>query len=167
MGKSILVTGGARSGKSALAERMTLGLTGRAVYVATAQAFDPEMEARIAAHQARRGAEWQTVAEPFDLVGTLQRTDSAPRLVDCLTLWLTNLMLAERDWQAELDRLTAALPRQSAPVVLVTNEVGAGIVPENALARQFRDAAGVVNQRVAAVCDELWLCVAGHPLQLK
>lgn len=167
MGKSILITGGARSGKSALAERMTLGHASTAVYIATAQAFDPEMEARIATHQARRGSEWQTVSEPLDLAGVLTRTDSAPRLVDCLTLWLTNLMLADRDWQTEVDRLSALLPQLTAPVVLVTNEVGAGIVPENALARQFRDAAGLVNQQLGAVCDELWLCVAGQPLQLK
>lgn len=167
MGKSILITGGARSGKSALAERMTLDLGDQAIYIATAQAFDPEMETRIAAHQARRGPEWETVAEPFDLTDALLRTDTAPRLVDCLTLWLTNLMLADRDWQAAAHRLTATLPQLSAPVVLVTNEVGAGIVPENALARQFRDAAGLVNQQVGAACDDLWLCVAGHPLQLK
>lgn len=167
MGKSILITGGARSGKSTLAERMTLELGRPAIYVATAEAHDTEMEKRIALHQARRGPEWQTLQAPRDLVGALEQTDGAPRLVDCLTLWLTNLMLAGEDWQAQVEALALALPRQSAPVVFVTNEVGAGIVPENALARAFRDAAGLVNQRIATACDELWFCVAGHPLKVK
>lgn len=168
MGKSILITGGARSGKSTLAERMTLGLGRPAIYIATAQAHDAEMADRIVLHQSRRGQEWQTVQEPMDLPEALIRTDgSAPRLVDCLTLWLTNLMLADRDWRQEVDRLAALLPAQSAPVVLVTNEVGAGIVPDNALARAFRDAAGLTNQKIATACDELWFCVAGHPLKVK
>ena len=168
MGKSILVTGGARSGKSAIAERLTLQLGPRAVYIATAQAWDDEMAARIAAHQARRGPEWRTLAAPLDVVGALNDSDgTAPRLLDCLTLWLSNLMHAGRDWQAEGAALVAALAAQSAPVVVVTNEVGAGIVPENALAREFRDAAGTLNQMVAAQCDTLYLAVAGHPLKVK
>jgi adenosylcobinamide kinase/adenosylcobinamide-phosphate guanylyltransferase len=168
MGKSILITGGARSGKSTLAERMTLTLGQPAVYIATAQAHDTEMADRIAQHQARRGAEWRTVQEPRDLLGALIDSDGdAPRLVDCLTLWLTNLMLADEDWRAAATALADALPLQSAPVVLVTNEVGCGIVPENALARAFRDAAGLVNQQIAEACDELWFCVAGHPLKVK
>ncbi len=168
MGKSILITGGARSGKSTFAERTTLALGKPAIYIATAEAHDDEMRDRITRHQARRGAEWTTVAEPFRLSDVLRESDGgAPRLVDCLTLWLTNLMLAERDWEAEIAALTDLLPRLAAPVVFVTNEVGAGIVPENRLARAFRDAAGITNQRVAEACDELWLCVAGHPLKVK
>ncbi|MFC3059812.1 bifunctional adenosylcobinamide kinase/adenosylcobinamide-phosphate guanylyltransferase [Paenirhodobacter populi] len=167
MARIILVTGGARSGKSAIAESRTLGLGPEAVYIATAQAFDAEMETRIAAHQARRGPEWVTHQEPLDLVPALDATDGKPRLVDCLTLWLTNLMLAGRDWQAAGRDLVAALPRQSAPVVLVTNEVGAGIVPDNRLARDFRDAAGVLNQWVAQAADEVILAVAGLPLKVK
>ncbi|MFW2544543.1 bifunctional adenosylcobinamide kinase/adenosylcobinamide-phosphate guanylyltransferase [Primorskyibacter sp. 2E107] len=168
MHKKILVTGGVRSGKSRFAERQTLLLGRPALYIATAEAHDKEMAERIARHQAQRGTEWQTVAEPLDLPGALQRTDdTAPRLVDCLTLWLSNLMLGGHDWEAATDRLIATLQAQSAPVVFVTNEVGAGIVPENALARAFRDNAGLMNQRVAEACDALWLCVAGHPLRLK
>lgn len=168
MGKSILITGGARSGKSTLAERMTLGLGRPAIYIATAQAHDSEMADRITLHQSRRDADWQTIEAPRDLIGALRDSDgTAPRLVDCLTLWLTNLMLAEEDWQAATEALATELERQSAPVVFVTNEVGAGIVPENALARAFRDAAGLVNQRIADACDELWFCVAGHPLKVK
>ncbi|MCR8549009.1 bifunctional adenosylcobinamide kinase/adenosylcobinamide-phosphate guanylyltransferase [Salipiger sp. P9] len=168
MGKSILITGGVRSGKSRLAERMTLALGQPAIYIATAEPRDDEMADRIARHRARRGAEWQTLAEPMDLARVLRESDGgAPRLVDCLTLWLSNLMLAERDWEAETDALAALLPRMRAPVVFVTNEVGAGIVPENALARAFRDAAGLVNQKIAAASDELWLCVAGYPMKVK
>jgi adenosylcobinamide kinase/adenosylcobinamide-phosphate guanylyltransferase len=167
MSQTILITGGVRSGKSAIAEGRTLGFGTPAVYIATAQAFDGEMETRIATHQARRGAEWRTVQEPLDLVGALTATDGVPRLVDCLTLWLTNQMLGGHDWQAAGRDLCAALARQSAPVVLVTNEVGLGIVPENRLAREFRDAAGLLNQWVAAVADEVIFAVAGLPMKVK
>jgi adenosylcobinamide kinase/adenosylcobinamide-phosphate guanylyltransferase len=168
MGRIILVTGGARSGKSAIAEARALSLAPRAVYIATAEARDAEMTARIAAHQARRHDNWRTHAEPLDLVGALAATDrQGPRLVDCLTLWLTNLMLGRHDWQAAGRALVAALPAQADPVIFVTNEVGAGIVPENALAREFRDAAGTLNQWVAAVADEVTLAVAGLPLKVK
>ena len=127
-----------------------------------------EMADRIARHQARRGPEWRTIGAPLDLAGALRDSDGeAPRLVDCLTLWLTNLMLSGRDWEAETRTLAALLPGLRAPVVFVTNEVGAGIVPENKLARDFRDAAGLVNQQIAAACDELWFCVAGHPMKVK
>lgn len=168
MEKSILITGGARSGKSAFAEDLALRPMGRAVYVATAEARDDEMRARIAAHRARRGAQWTERHAPRDLVQTLRDSDGdAPRLVDCLTLWLSNLMLAGADWRVEGLQLTATLAQQRAPVVLVTNEVGAGIVPENQLGREFRDAAGWLNQSVAGACDAVWLCVAGCPLKVK
>lgn len=168
MRKSILVTGGARSGKSALAEGLVQAMGPRPVYIATAQALDEEMAARIAAHQARRGPDWTTYAEPLELARALHETDGTqPRLVDCLTLWLSNLLHAGRDWQAEAQALAGAVAAQAAPVVFVTNEVGAGIVPENALARRFRDAAGHLNQTVAAACDEVYLSVAGYPLKVK
>lgn len=167
-GVKVLYTGGVRSGKSRMAEERTLSLGKSALYIATAEAHDAEMEARIARHRARRGPEWRTVHEPLNLAEVLDRTDgNTPRMVDCLTLWLSNLMLGGQDWEAALDGLTGALARQKAPVILVTNDVGAGIVPENALARAFRDHAGLMNQRVATVCDELWLCVSGYPLRVK
>ncbi len=168
MARIILITGGARSGKSQLAEARTLQLGRPAHYIATAEAHDTEMAQRIAEHQARRGPDWTTVAAPRDLTGALRATDgTAPRLVDCLTLWLSNLMLAEDDWQAATDALTEALGTQRAPIVFVTNEVGLGIVPENRLARAFRDAAGRVNQQVAALADEVILTVAGLPMRVK
>lgn len=172
MRKTILITGGARSGKSRIAEELVLAMgqtqNSPAHYIATAQAWDDEMRARIAEHQARRGTEWITHATPLDLVGALAATDGkGPRLVDCLTLWLTNLMLGEHDWHAAAQNLLAALPRQHSPVVFVTNEVGMGIVPENALARAFRDAAGTLNQSIAAKADEVIFAVSGLPMKVK
>ncbi len=169
MGKITLVTGGAKSGKSAWAEKRVLGLGGTPVYIATAQAFDMEMEQRIASHLEQRGDGWHTFEEPRDLPRVLNETDGGgPRLVDCLTLWLSNEMLAEDgDWRAVLDALKVTLKKQSSDVVLVTNEVGSGIVPDNALARQFQDAAGVVNQAIGALADEVVLVVAGQALVIK
>ena len=168
MAAIILITGGARSGKSRIAEARTLDFGASPVYLATAEAHDAEMAARIASHQARRGAEWTTVAVPLELSAALDATDGqGPRLVDCLTLWLTNLMLADRDWQAASADLVDTLGRQRAPVVLVTNEVGMGIVPDNALARAFRDAAGTLNQMVAARADQVVMAVSGLPLRVK
>lgn len=168
MKKCVLVTGGARSGKSRIAEALCLQIGQPATYIATAEAWDDEMRARISEHQARRGPEWVTLAAPMDLLGALQASDGkGPRLVDCLTLWLTNLMLAEADWRKAGQELLAALPAQLSPVVFVTNEVGMGIVPENALARAFRDAAGTLNQWVAEAADEVILAVSGLPLKVK
>ncbi len=164
----ILITGGARSGKSKRAEARTRAFPGQPVYVATAEALDAEMEARIAKHRARRGTDWIEREVPLDLVPALVATDGGgARLVDCLTLWLSNLMHAERDWEHEVSALAADLPRLKSPVVFVTNEVGLGIVPDNALARSFRDAAGIMNQMIAAAADEVEFVVAGLPMKLK
>ena len=123
---------------------------------------------RIAKHQTRRGPQWTTHQEPLDLIGALAETDGrGPRLVDCLTLWLSNLILTGADCEAASQRLVAALAGQIAPIVFVTNEVGGGIVPENKLARDFRDAAGLLNQWIAASSDEVYLAVSGLSLQLK
>ncbi|AWM00462.1 bifunctional adenosylcobinamide kinase/adenosylcobinamide-phosphate guanylyltransferase [Bradyrhizobium amphicarpaeae] len=164
----ILITGGARSGKSRRAEMRTRSFPGQPVYVATAEALDAEMEARIATHRARRGADWIEREVPLDLVPALVATDGGgARLVDCLTLWLSNLMHAERNWESEVTELAAALPRLKSPVVFVTNEVGLGIVPDNALARRYRDAAGTMNQVIAAASNEVEFVVAGLPMKLK
>lgn len=163
----ILVLGGARSGKSRHAEALVAGFPAPWTYIATAEAFDEEMAARIAEHRARRGADWHTLDAPRDLPEAIRGAPARPMLVDCLTLWLSNLMLAEADIAAATDALLAALAARRAPVVLVSNEVGAGIVPATSLGRRFRDAQGVLNQRVAAAADAATLVVAGLPLRLK
>ena len=136
------------------------------MYVATAQAFDDEMRTRIAEHRARRAAGWRTVEAPLALLDALRGAGNAPVLVDCLTLWLSNLLLADADLDAAEAALDAALGR-AAPTVLVSNEVGLGIVPDNALARRFRDHAGRLHQRLAARADRVVLTVAGLPLFMK
>lgn len=162
-----LVLGGARSGKSRYAESLVTALPAPWIYVATAEARDAEMAERIAAHQARRGAGWRTLETPRDVVGALTAHGTTPLLVDCLTLWLANALLASADVDAEIERLEAALEQASAPLVLVANEVGFGIVPDNALGRRFRDLQGLLNQRIAARADRVVLVVAGLPLTIK
>lgn len=163
-----LVTGGARSGKSLYAETLALSMPGQPVYLATAEALDTEMAERIALHRARRDARWRDIAAPMDLCGALVASDGGgARLVDCLTLWLSNLMFSGRDWQAEAGALVDCLHAQAAPVVLVTNEVGMGIVPDNRLARDYRDALGSLNQRIGHAADQVVLVVAGQPLKIK
>ena len=137
-----LVLGGMRSGKSRYAEDLALSQPGPYLYLATAEARDGEMAERIARHKARRGARWQTLEEPLELVDGLCQERVGAVLVDCLTLWLSNLMAAERDVTREGDRLRDVLPGLAAPVILVSNEVGLGVIPDNALAREFIDHAG-------------------------
>jgi adenosylcobinamide kinase / adenosylcobinamide-phosphate guanylyltransferase len=164
----ILITGGARSGKSARAEARALEFAGKPVYIATAEGFDHEMRERIAKHRARRGNEWIEHETPLELTAALNATDvGGARLVDCLTIWLSNLMHDGRDWVKEAASLAEALRAQRSPVVLVTNEVGSGIVPDNALAREFRDAAGILNQMIARAANEVELVVAGLPMRIK
>ena len=163
-----LVLGGARSGKSRFAEGLVTARPAPWLYLATAQAFDDEMRTRIADHRARRAEGWTTAEVPLDLAAALAAAPAGrPVLVDCLTLWLSNVLLAGRDVEAESGRLAAALAPARGPWVVVSNEVGLGIVPDNALARRFRDAAGWLNQQVAAVADRVVLTVAGLPLEVK
>ena len=165
--KSALVLGGARSGKSAYAE--SLLTRAPVLYLATCQPGDGEMTERVRLHRERRGPNWITVEEPLDLVGALNRHRAAFSgiLVDCLTLWLSNLMLAQRDVAAELDALCQAIPTLTIPLVLVSSEVGMGLVPESALGREFRDWQGIVNQQVAKACNKVIFVAAGLPLVLK
>jgi adenosyl cobinamide kinase/adenosyl cobinamide phosphate guanylyltransferase len=162
-----LVLGGARSGKSRHAESLIAALPAPWIYIATAEAGDDEMTARIAAHRARRGAIWRTIEAPRDLAAALAASPSMPVLVDCMTLWLSNLLLAGADIDKEIERLEKALAAAAAPVVLVANELGSGIVPDHALGRQFRDLQGMLNQRIAARADRVVLMVAGLPLAVK
>ena len=169
MGVFSMILGGARSGKSRFAEALASGSGRPCVYVATAQPLDGEMAERIAHHRARRPAGWITVEEPLDLAGaiTAQGSDGRVILVDCLTLWLSNLMHAGLGPAAETDRLLAALAASGAPALLVSNEVGFGLVPETPLGRAFRDEQGRLNQRLAAEAAAAVLVVAGLPLWLK
>ncbi|QSF46054.1 bifunctional adenosylcobinamide kinase/adenosylcobinamide-phosphate guanylyltransferase [Paenibacillus tianjinensis] len=175
---SILVTGGARSGKSSFAERLTLSLADEALYVATGQAFDKEMKARIALHRRQReanGGQWETLEEPLDLPALLERLSGGKAvLVDCLTLWLSNVLLdveGETDRQERVEQEIARLEQSVAAfegtLVLVTNEVGDGIVPEYALGRLYRDLAGRMNAQLARHCRQVFLVTAGIPVELK
>jgi adenosyl cobinamide kinase/adenosyl cobinamide phosphate guanylyltransferase len=159
-----LILGGARSGKSRHGEALIGALPPPWTYIATAEAWDAEMAARIAAHRDRRDARWRTVEAPLALPDRLHEAAAAPVLVDCLTLWLTNLMLGGHDLTAATEALLAALATRPAPTVLVANEVGLGIVPEHRLGRDFRDAAGVLHQRLAAQADRVLFMVAGLPM---
>jgi adenosylcobinamide kinase/adenosylcobinamide-phosphate guanylyltransferase len=164
-----LVLGGARSGKSRHAEALVTASAPPWIYVATAQAFDDEMTERIAQHKARRADGWQTRETTHDLAALVRAHDASrtPMLIDCLTLWLSNVMLADKDVPAACADLIEALAAARGPIVAVSNEVGLGIVPDNALARAFRDAQGRLNQDVATLADRVILMAAGLPLTLK
>ena len=177
MSNNTLITGGARSGKSRFAEELTRSFGPSLCYLATAQPLDGEMDDRIHRHRLRRGAAWETIEEPLMIPQTLARIDGIYHaiLLDCVTLWLSNLLLScnEHDPGCEevvlghVHRLASTLRGMSTPVVLVTNEVGQGIVPENQLARLYRDIAGQANQILAATCDTVYVAISGIPLKLK
>ncbi len=162
-----LVLGGARSGKSRYAESLFSAWLPPWSYLATAEAGDDEMTVRIEAHRSRRGKEWQTIESPRDLAAALASCNGTPALIDCLTLWLSNLLLADADVEREIGRLETTLAAAAGPIVLVANEVGSGIVPEYPLGRRFRDLQGMANQRMAALADCVVLMVAGLPLAVK
>lgn len=164
-----LVLGGARSGKSAFAEKMVLesGLT--PIYIATATIHDDEMRARVKVHRDRRGPQWTNVQEPDRLEKAIKdyATTGNVLLVDCLTLWVTNLMMADVALDRRIDSLTETLSAVESPVVLVSNEVGLGVVPDNKLARDFRDHAGRLHQQVATISKQVYFVAAGLPLTMK
>lgn len=167
----LLVGGGARSGKSAFARARAQAMGGRRVFVATAQAFDPEMERRIAAHVLERGAEFRTLEAPLDLPEALiALRDVDVVLVDCLTLWLSNLLLREDSETRvldQVDQLAAVLERRAFHAIVVTNEVGMGLVPETPLGRLFRDVSGRAHQRLAGIADEVYFAVLGSVLRIR
>lgn len=179
MGKIILVTGGARSGKSQFAEKLALKLgKNRAAYIATAQIFDEEMAHRVKVHQERRGAEWKTFEAPFDadkiILQAAKNFDVI--LFDCVTIYLSNFLCNANlddeekffaDFKNLIENLISAAKNSNATVIFVSNEVGAGIVPENKLARKFRDLAGLANQTIAAEAEKVFLTVAGLAVDLK
>ncbi|HEY6874069.1 MAG TPA: bifunctional adenosylcobinamide kinase/adenosylcobinamide-phosphate guanylyltransferase [Geobacteraceae bacterium] len=171
MADTIFITGGARSGKSRLAEKLAAGYGAPLGYIATGRAGDAEMAQRIDRHRARRGPAWRTIEEPLDLAGALGENQEgcAALLVDCVTLWLTNLLLKQGDAAAlaEVEGLIRLFPGLKTPLILVSNEVGMGIVPENGLARTFRDLAGEANELLARAADEVYVMFSGLPLKLK
>lgn len=175
MAHTVYISGGARSGKSAYAQQLAEAYSGPLLYVATAGVHDAEMADRVEKHRQARGERWRTLEEPLHLADRLPaaaaETVVGGVLLDCVTLWVTNLLFhhgEERDpVLAEIERFVDALPRIEAPLFVVSNEVGLGIVPENRLARLFRDLAGEANQRLAAAADEAWLVASGLPLRLK
>ena len=161
-----LILGGARSGKSAFAERLALGQSDKPTYIATSRVWDHDHQARIDQHRARRDRRWHTIEEPLALGQTLEAL-SGVVLVDCLSLWITNLMFDDLDVLNEADKLCAQLPSLAATVIFVSNEVGMGVHPETKLGNRFRDLAGLVNQRFADAVDHVDLVVAGLPITLK
>ncbi|KPK01248.1 MAG: hypothetical protein AMK71_06325 [Nitrospira bacterium SG8_35_4] len=171
--KLAFITGGARSGKSAFALREASGLKGKKAYVATAEALDDEMKERIRKHKAERGKDWDTYEEPLNIADTLQDIQGKYKgiLIDCLTLWLSNTLLASQQPEESIDifidRLSSLNSADGLHLYIVANEVGMGIVPDNALSRQFRDLAGTLNQRVAGLADEVNLVIAGIPVRIK
>ena len=177
MSRTIFITGGARSGKSSFAEQTAQTFGAPLCYLATAQSRDDEMGQRIGKHRQRRGEAWHTVEEPLQLAQALIDNDDTYHviLIDCLTLWLSNLLMqheylgakAEERILEDVLHLAEALRGMKTPVVIVSNEVGMGIVPENKLARMFRDIAGQANQIIAAAADQAWLVASGLPLKLK
>ncbi len=166
MSRVTLVLGGARSGKSRFAEGLAPA-SGPRTYIATAEAFDDEMKDRISHHQAQRGRGWSTIEAPLDPVAALRGIEAGFVLIDCITIWLGNLMYRERDVRGEVAALCTALKALPSTIVLVSNEVGLSIVPENALARRFRDEQGLANQRLAAAADAVYFIAAGLPMVLK
>ena len=164
-----LVLGGARSGKSAFAEKKVLKTSLKPIYIATAEVFDTEMESRIKVHQQRRDGQWHTIECPIELSAALKTLNEEGNiiLVDCLTLWLSNLMLNDYDIETYWCDLLSHLQNNQSHIVFVANEVGLSIVPENKLARQFRDFAGELNQRIASCADNVYFIAAGLPITLK
>jgi adenosylcobinamide kinase/adenosylcobinamide-phosphate guanylyltransferase len=173
MSKVTLVTGGARSGKSRFAERRAEEFGPTRGYLATGYAGDGEMAERIARHRARRGDDWHTIEEPLELAEAVTGNDGrfSVLLVDCVTLWLSNLLFRENGGPAEalreVEKFTDTFGKLKTPMIIVTNEVGMGIVPEHPLARTFRDLAGEANELIAAKADEVYVTISGLPLKLK
>lgn len=173
MGRLTYITGGARSGKSAYGQQLAERQPGQLLYIAPAQIQDEEMARRVERHRQSRGDRWALLEEPLRLVERLPEaaTGKGALLLDCVTLWLSNLFFRHNEEQApvlaEMERLLAIVDELPAPLFLVSNELGSGIVPENAMARSFRDLAGIVNQQLAVAADEAWLVVSGLPLKLK
>lgn len=169
MRKIIFITGGARSGKSSFALKEASEISGKKAYIATAEALDGEMKERIEKHKRDRGNEWDTYEEPLDISDAINKIkdEYSVILFDCLTLWLSNLLMNDKAVEKEIGRFVDSLSAISCTLYIVSNEVGMGIVPENELARRFRDMAGMLNQKVAEIADDVYMVVAGMPIKIK
>jgi adenosylcobinamide kinase / adenosylcobinamide-phosphate guanylyltransferase len=169
-GRTVFVIGGARSGKSTFALEKAGSFPGKKAYIATAEPLDDEMKKRIERHRVERGGDWETFEEPVKIARVLKEMGSGfnAAVIDCLTLWLSNLLLGTEDPEEEIESFLASLGCGGhPPLFVVSNEVGMGIVPDNALSRRFRDLAGHLNQKVAAIADEVYLVTAGIPVRIK
>lgn len=169
MSKKIFITGGARSGKSSFALKEASGISGEKAYIATAEALDEEMRERIEQHKNQRGKDWDTYEEPLRISDVIKKIESRYDVivVDCLTMWISNIMNAGLSIEIEIENFISSLATHNSSVYIVSNEVGMGIVPENEVARRFRDVAGTLNQKVAKVADEVYFVIAGIPLRIK
>ncbi|MFA6055505.1 MAG: bifunctional adenosylcobinamide kinase/adenosylcobinamide-phosphate guanylyltransferase [Thermodesulfovibrionales bacterium] len=169
MKKITFITGGAKSGKSSFALKQASSIAGKKAYIATAEALDEEMRKRIEDHRKQRGKEWDTFEEPLMIAEVIKKIGGQydTLVLDCLTLWLSNVMHANLNTEAEIERLISSLLSHQTSVFIVSNEVGMGIVPENEMARKFRDMTGMLNQKLAGAADEVYIVVAGIPLRIK
>jgi adenosylcobinamide kinase / adenosylcobinamide-phosphate guanylyltransferase len=169
--KIIFITGGARSGKSTHTLKEASRLAGKKAYIATAEALDEEMRDRIEGHKKQRGKDWDTYEEPLRIAGVIQKTEDkyTAIVIDCLTLWLSNIMHSGLNINQKIEKLieTLRITHHTSRIYIVSNEVGMGIVPENEMARRFRDMAGILNQKVAEISDEVYMLVAGIPMKIK
>ena len=168
MNNKILVTGGSRSGKSLIAENLALGISKRPVYISTCKVLDSEMALRVSKHKKRRNGQWLEYESYIDLVEVINKTDQfGARLIDCLTLWLNNMIYENIDWKIEVSKLIECIEQQKSPIILVTNELGSGILPENKLAREFSDIVGETNSIIAENVNKVYFVVSGISLKIK
>ncbi len=168
MNQNILITGGNRSGKSLFAENLSFSFGNKPSYLATAKNIDEEMNSRIKIHKERRKNSWYEFESQIDLIETLKKIDkNSPVLVDCITFWLNNIFYEKKNWRTEVEKLAKFLVTFKQPIILVTNEIGSGIISMNKLSREFADATGITNQILASVCDEVYVVICGIPKKIK
>mgnify|MGYP001166229400 CR=1 FL=1 len=168
MNQNILITGGSRSGKSLFAEKLAFSFGLKPTYLATAKNIDKEMDSRIKIHKKRRKNLWYELETEINLVDTIKKIQTnSPVLIDCVTLWLNNIFYEKKNWRIEVDKLSKFLLNNKQPLILVTNEVGSGIVSDNRLSREFQDASGITNQILASICHEVYVVICGIPKKIK
>lgn len=168
MSKKILITGGIKSGKSMFAEKLTLSFGKKSTYIATAEIIDEEMRYRIDLHKQRRKDKWYEFESSVDLISSLNKVkQDSPVLIDCITLWLNNMFYKKKNWKIEIEKFSSHILTLEQPIVMVTNEVGSGLISMNKLSREFQDAAGIANQILASVCSDVYIVACGIPKKIK